>query len=111
MSHDPSISNDRNPQYSCHVCKKTTELRFGAKEPDHGLCHPCASVALDEALETFFPFALHGRALRSQDRKNLQQLKVISKAGVSSLVGGCFSSAIEFFTKYVPRFREQERQK
>lgn len=105
--HDPGLDNNDSPQYDCRSCKRTTELRFGLEEPNHGLCHPCASTALDEALEILYPFALHGRALRESDRKKLRPLSVISKVGVSSLVGGCFTSAIDFVKKHVPRFRDK----
>jgi hypothetical protein len=85
----------------CARCPDPVSLLDGAQEETaHGLCRCCASLALDEALETFAPFYLHGKALGEADIKNLAPLKTISKCGVSGLVGGAFSNAIEFLEKY-----------
>ena len=85
----------------CALCPDPVSLRDGVQEETtHGLCRFCASAALDEALEVFAPFYLHGKALGHADIKNLAPLKTISKCGVSGLVGGAFSNAIDFFEKY-----------
>lgn len=83
----------------CTGCSALMSLE-DREPPMHGLCWPCASTALDDALETFAPFYLHGKALRQKDIRNIAPLKVISQCGPSALVGGAFSSAIEFFEKY-----------
>jgi hypothetical protein len=78
-------------------------LNDGLEESNHGLCHPCASAALDEALEVLAPFAFHGKALGAH--KGKKNLKVISKVGVSALVLGAFGSAYYFFRKYNPKWK------
>lgn len=56
--------------------------------------------ALQDLLEVLTPFYFHGKALRNANLMNLAPLKEISKCGVSALVGGAFSSAIEAFEKW-----------
>jgi hypothetical protein len=82
---------------NCESCKSTIE---GEKAPLHGLCYYCASAVLEEALEVFAPFYLHGKALKSDSIMNLAPLKAISTCGASALVGGAFLSAINFYEKY-----------
>jgi len=93
----------------CDHCGCTFDLD-DREPPASGLCWPCASAALDEALEVFAPFYLHGKALKKLKPKKLEPLAVVSKAGVSALVGGAFSGAIEFFQKYgVRKVRKKNR--
>lgn len=92
----------------CAGCK--APMAPAAGPPVHGLCWFCASAALDEALEVLAPFYLHGKAQRNANPHSLHPLNVISKVGVSALVGGAFSSAIEFFEKYgVRKSKEGKR--
>lgn len=82
----------------CENCGGTMELD-DREAPLHGLCHPCASTALEEALDAFAPFYLHGKALRDAGR--LKDFTAeISKQGVSYLAAGAFTNAIEIFEKY-----------
>lgn len=90
----------------CAKCHATSR-KDGLEESNHGLCHPCASAALDEALEVIAPFAFHAKALGAQKGKN--NLKVISKVGVSALVLGAFGSAYDFFKKYNPEWEKRAK--
>lgn len=96
---------------SKEVCGQCGARTVADREPRmHGLCMFCAWEVLDEALEVFAPFYLHGKALRNANPHSLHTLNVISQVGVSALVGGAFSSAIEFFEKYgVRKSKEGKR--
>lgn len=83
----------------CENCGGTFDLD-DREPPVSGLCWPCASVALDKALEVFAPFYLHGMALRGTV---LPENATINRVGSSYLVKGAFESAIEFFQKYGTR--------
>jgi hypothetical protein len=85
----------------CRGCKGTMDLSDGLEESMHGLCHPCASGALDEALEVLAPFAFHAKALGANKAKG--QLKVVSKVRSSYLVLGAFKEALVFFKKHTQR--------
>ncbi len=88
----------------CAGCHVIMEIRDGLEPSNHGLCHPCASSALDEVLEVLAPFALHANALKVDKRQDI--ITPISKIGVSSLCVGAFQSALETFKKFNPGWGE-----
>ena len=88
----------------CRKCFQTFEVKFGFEPSAHGLCWPCASAALDEAIEVLAPFAFHAKALKVENEPDIA--KVVSQVGSSYLVTGAFQTALEFFKQHNPEWQE-----